>query len=197
MTTRETKRAELRDRIITAAEAELVEKGLSGLKARDITTRAGCALGALYNAVDDLDTLVLELNSRTLADLGKALSAAIPDNAPTDTVLQALAAAYIEFAVEHQRRWMALFEHRLPEGKEKPDKYRLGQTVLIDALIPSLTELWPELSEEEIALRARTTFAAVHGVVLLSLQKQFVGVPLKNLRSEVSALVRILARGPE
>ncbi|TWI90403.1 TetR family transcriptional regulator [Roseibium hamelinense] len=195
MLKRETKRAELRERIIAAAEAELIEKGLSGLKARDITSRAGCALGALYNVFDDLDMLVLELNSRTLADLGNALSSSVPvESSSGRQVLQALAAAYTDFARDHQHRWMALFEHRLPEGKYKPEEYRMEQTVLIDAIVPSLKELWPELSKETLAMRARTTFAAVHGVVLLSLQQQFVGVPLKELKSEVEALVELLSR---
>lgn len=192
MVKRETKRAELRDRLIDAAETELIENGLSGLKARDITKRAGCALGAIYNVFDDLDMLVLELNSRTLKDLGTALAAAIPPTTSTPKMLQALAAAYTKFAIDHQRRWMALFEHRLPDGKDKPEKYRMEQTILIDAITPAIAKLWPGISEDELLLRARTTFAAVHGVVLLSLQKQFVGVPKKDLLSEVSALVDIL-----
>ena len=49
------KRSDLRTRLIDAAEAEIAEKGLLGLKARDVTARAGCALGAIYNAVSDLD----------------------------------------------------------------------------------------------------------------------------------------------
>ena len=67
---------DLRTRLIDAAEVEIAEKGLAGIKARDVTGRAGCALGAIYNAVADLDELVQRVNSRTLVRLGAALAPA-------------------------------------------------------------------------------------------------------------------------
>ncbi|SHM14828.1 TetR/AcrR family transcriptional regulator [Roseibium suaedae] len=192
---RETKRAELRERLIEAAEIELRDKGLAGLKARDVTARAGCALGALYNAVEDLDMLVLEVNARTLAKMGTALRASLPgpDAQPVES-LQALAEAYIDFALENRRIWLALFEHRLPEERTVPEEHRQSHSVLIDGIAAPLARLRPDLSPEALALRARTVFAAVHGVVHLSLQGQFVGVPLQDLKSEVRALVEIMAR---
>ena len=194
-TNRDTKRAELRERLIDAAETELQEKGLAGLKARDVTARAGCALGALYNAVEDLDMLVLEVNARTLVKMGGALQAGLPgpEAAPIES-LQALAGAYIDFALENRRLWLALFEHRLPEDRPVPERHRQNHAVLIDGIAAPLAQLRPDLSPEALALRARTVFAAVHGVVHLSLQGQFVGVPLPDLKSEVRALVEIMAR---
>lgn len=192
---RETKRAELRERLIEAAEIELRDKGLAGLKARDVTARAGCALGALYNAVEDLDMLVLEVNARTLSKMGAALRASLPgpDAQPVEA-LQALAEAYIDFALDNRRIWLALFEHRLPEERTVPEEHRQSHSVLIDGIAAPLARLRPDLSPEALALRARTVFAAVHGVVHLSLQGQFVGVPLQDLKSEVRALVEIMAR---
>ena len=73
---REKKREDLKERLTTAAEALIIEHGLGGLKARDVTQRAGCALGAIYNAVADLDELVMRVNSRTLQRLGAALAPA-------------------------------------------------------------------------------------------------------------------------
>ena len=70
---RDARREDLKGRLITAAEAHIQSSGLGGLRARDITADAGCALGALYNAFADLDELVLHVNSITLARLGAAL----------------------------------------------------------------------------------------------------------------------------
>ena len=67
------KREDLKERLIQAADARIRISGLQGLRARDITADAGCALGALYNAFADLDDLVLHVNSLTLARLGVAL----------------------------------------------------------------------------------------------------------------------------
>ncbi len=188
------RKADLRTRLIAAAEAEIAEKGLLGLKARDVTQRAGCALGAIYNAVADLDELVMRVNSRTLERLGAALAPASNAGSP-EAVTLALADAYAVFALENRRLWSALFEHRLPEGVEMPDWHRLEHEVLIARIVQPLRQLRPDLPEEEIRLRVRTLFGAVHGVVHLALQGRLVGVPEPQLRQEVAALVGALVVG--
>lgn len=193
---REARRADLKARLITAAEEQIAQVGLGGLKAREVTARAGCALGALYNAVEDLDMLVLHVNSRTLGRLGDALHAAIPEGTPKpDDIMQALAAAYVDFAIQNRMLWIALFEHRLPEGRETPEWHRQEHAILIEVLLSPLAQLRPDLDKAMLQLRARTTFAAVHGTVLLALQGRFVGVPIESLHSEVAALVSAMTRG--
>jgi AcrR family transcriptional regulator len=185
---------DLRTRLIDAAQAEIAEKGLLGLKARDVTARAGCALGAIYNAVADLDELVMRVNSRTLERLGAALAPG--SNAATpEAVTLALADAYAVFALENRRLWSALFEHRLPEGVEMPDWHRAEHEVLIARIGAPLATLRPDLPPEAIRLRVRTLFGAVHGVVHLALQGRLVGVPVTLLRQEVAALVGALVVG--
>lgn len=185
---------DLRTRLIDAAEAEIAEKGLMGLKARDVTRRAGCALGAIYNAVSDLDELVLRVNSRTLERLGAALAPASGAGSP-EAVTLALADAYAVFALQNRRLWSALFEHRLPEGVEMPDWHRAEHEVLIARIGAPLALLRPDLPQEAIRLRVRTLFGAVHGVVHLALQGRLVGVPEALLRQEVAALVGALVVG--
>lgn len=188
------RKLDLRTRLITAAEAEIAEKGLLGLKARDVTQRAGCALGAIYNAVADLDELVMRVNSRTLERLGAALAPASHAGSP-EAVTLALADAYAVFALANRRLWSALFEHRLPEGVEMPDWHRQDHEVLIARIVAPLRQLRPDLPDDEIRLRVRTLFGAVHGVVHLALQGRLVGVPEPLLRQEVAALVGALVLG--
>ncbi len=193
---REEKRADLRSRLVAAAEAQIAAQGLGGLKAREVTTAAGCALGALYTAFDDLDMLVLQVNSRTLERLGAALrQAAQQAGDDPEAVLLALAAGYTEFALSNRLLWLALFEHRLPEGVELPDWHRRDHEVLIAVIVPPLARLRPDLGPQALILRARTVFAATHGVVALALQGRFVGVPMALLHAEVAALVQAMARG--
>jgi AcrR family transcriptional regulator len=189
-------KTDLRTRLIDAAEAEIAEKGLLGLKARDVTTRAGCALGAIYNAVADLDELVMRVNSRTLERLGTALAPASDAGTPQRVTL-ALADAYAVFALENRRLWSALFEHRLPEGVPMPDWHRAEHEVLIARIGAPLSHLRPDLPEAAISLRVRTLFGAVHGVVHLALQGRLVGVPEPMLRQEVAALVGALVIGAQ
>lgn len=188
------RKTDLRTRLIDAAEVEIAEKGLLGLKARDVTQRAGCALGAIYNAVADLDELIMRVNSRTLERLGAALAPASDAGGP-EAVTLALADAYAVFALENRRLWSALFEHRLPEGIEMPDWHRQDHEVLIARIIAPLQSLRPDLPDQDIRLRVRTLFGAVHGVVHLALQGRLVGVPEPLLRQEVAALVGALVLG--
>lgn len=190
----ESRKDDLRSRLIDAAEALVAERGLSGLKARDVTTAAGCALGGLYTAFEDLDVLVLHVNARTLARLGAALRAAIPDAASAVGVLQSLAQGYVRFAKENPRLWTAIFAHRLPEGRDIPDWHRQYHAVLIAEIVQPIAALRPDLAPDALRIRAQTMFAAVHGVVQLSMHGRYVGVPDHLLAQEVEALVTAMTR---
>ncbi|MGP3699692.1 TetR/AcrR family transcriptional regulator [Rhodobacter sp. NSM] len=192
---REERRADLRTRLIDAAETQIAARGLAGLKAREVTAEAGCALGGLYTAFEDLDRLALHVNSRTLARLGEALRQASPGEGPPATTLTALALGYVAFARENLRLWSALFDHRLPEGVPMPDWHRADHQVLIERITGPLSVLRPDLGPEALELRAKTLFAAVHGVVALALQGRFTGTPRDRLESEVTALVAAMTRG--
>ena len=96
-----TKRDQLRERVLDVAEATIAQRGLRGLKARDIATQAGCALGAIYTAFEDLDELILCVNARTLARLERALASVQGG----DGELLALAQAYLAYARDEEPRW--------------------------------------------------------------------------------------------
>src|SRR5688572_6284247 len=63
------RRAQLKDSLLRAAERAIETHGLEGVRARDLAREAGCAVGAIYNVFEDLDSLVLQVNLRTLASL--------------------------------------------------------------------------------------------------------------------------------
>lgn len=193
---REEKRKDLKNRLIDAAEVSIRSAGFKGINARQVTTEAGCALGALYNAFENLDLLIVHVNSRTLNRLSEALVATTlhSENDPLAR-LQALARVYVDFACENQKLWLALFEHRLPDGEDVPDWHKKEHRTLIQVILPPLRQLRPDFSDEALSLRARTDFAAVHGVVHLSLEGRFVGLPREHLHSEVAALVYSLVAG--
>jgi len=184
----------LRSRLIDAAEAELAEHGPEGLKARAITRRAGCALGALYKGFDDLGALALAVNARTLTRLGDALTADLPHAPTPEALTQALAGAYLDFALANRNLWLALFD--LPgHGPALPDWYRQHHQVLLARIIAPLGKLRPDLPPERMLLRIRTLFGAVHGVVHLSLRDTLIGVPQDALRDEIAALVTAMTLG--
>jgi AcrR family transcriptional regulator len=185
----------LRHRLVDAAERRIAEQGLAGLKARQVTADAGCALGALYNAFDDLDDLVLHVNARTLDRLAAAFDDAKKGGEDAEETMAVLARTYVSFALENRMLWSAVFALALPEGRSAPDWYVVRYRALIDQIVGPLATLRPDLSPDQLQLRARTLFAAVHGVVWLFLDARFLAVPQDRITPEVAALVKAMTRG--
>lgn len=191
---------ELKARLIDAAERAIAGGGLKALRARDLASDAGCAVGQIYNVFPDLDTLVLEANRRTLALLGAVLRTPEP-SARTEGAEEAvaeivrLALAYLSFADEHRGRWRALFEHRMAGGARLPDWYAEERNRIFDAVEAPLMVLRGDLPEEDRRLLARTLFSATHGIVDLGLDEKLDALPSKVLRSQLETVVRATASG--
>jgi len=190
------KRDALRAKLIDAAENRMKANGLTGLRARDITKDAGCALGGLYNAFGDLDELVLHVNARTLDSLSEAIATARDGLAPKDSLL-AIALAYARFARENRTLWDALYDHKMPEGTEAPDWFRTHQRGVMAHVVGDLAALELNLPEETLHLRARTYFSAIHGIVAISLQGRFVGLPSDQLEAEIERIVGYILAGSD
>jgi AcrR family transcriptional regulator len=195
------RRARLREDLIDAAEKRIADAGLGGLKARDLARDVGCALGAIYNVFPDLDALILAVNGRTLAlfeaHLDESVEGTEADGAAERAVddLVRLARAYLTFALEHRRRWQALFQHRLAEGAELPDWYRAQQATLFSRVEEPVRRLLPGLDAQSCALLGRSVFSATHGVVSLGLDEKLATLPPQILRDQLDIVVRAIGNG--
>lgn len=173
----------------------IADRGLAGLKTRDLAREIGCANGAVYNLVADVDELVLRVGSRTLRRLDEALSAAeTGEHAPQETLVR-IAIAYCDFAAENLQLWRALFEHRMEIDKALPDWSVDDQLQLFRHIYQPLAALLPKRGVEELSITARSLFSAVHGMVVLGLEQRLVAVPLPALRKEIASLVRAMIDG--
>src|SRR3954454_22692362 len=96
------RREKLRTALILAAERGIAARGLAGLTTRELAREIGCANGAVYNLVEDMDDLILRVGSRNLSRLDAALSAAAAD-APASgrEILVRIAVAYGDFAADN------------------------------------------------------------------------------------------------
>jgi AcrR family transcriptional regulator len=196
------RRANLRDALIDAAEKSIATEGLKGLRARQLAFEVGCAVGAIYNVVSDIDDLIVAVNERTLqmleAELSKAVEGAGQGAHTPDAGLkrlEGLALAYLDFAVEHGQRWRALFEHSMAQGAEVPAWYRTRQQRMFGYLDQALAEVAPKLPAARRSNTARALFSAVHGVVALGLDEKLGGIALADLRSHLTFHVRTFAHG--
>lgn len=194
-----TRREQLKNALIDAAGWAIAQHGLSGLKARALAEEAGCAVGAIYNVVADLDELVLLANARTLAALEKAIQAAgaTPGSGPDWAIgeLNRLAQAYLAFATSHPRQWRALFEHRLASGQNTPEWYQRELERLFGYVERPLAALQPDATEARRKQLSRSLFSAVHGVVALGLEEKFESIPQPVLREQLTTIVTALGYG--
>jgi AcrR family transcriptional regulator len=198
MTTTTARRERQREELVAAAERAIAEKGLAGLKARELAQDIGCSLGAIYNLVADMDELVLRVGSRTLARLDATLSAASPPAASQEQAADALVAvalAYCAFARDNLQLWRVLFEHRMAEGAEVPDWAVTEQMTMFRHILEPLNLLVPNRSAEDRNLLSRTLFSAVHGVVAIGLEDKLIAVPRRELDRQIEELVRLVCRG--
>lgn len=190
------RREKLRVALIQAAEQMIAARGVAGLKTRDLAREIGCANGAVYNLVADVDELILRVGSRTLLRLDEALGLAVSADGPSprDSLVR-IAIAYCDFASANLQLWRALFEHRMAADKLVPDWSVRDQMQLFRHIYQPLAALFPERSPEELGITARSLFSAVHGMVALGLEQKLVAVPLPALRMEIATLVRATIDG--
>ncbi|HEX8663807.1 MAG TPA: WHG domain-containing protein [Beijerinckiaceae bacterium] len=186
-------RDELAGLVIDAAEALAREEGLRGIAMRRIAAAIGYAPGSIYNAVGDLDQVVLRVNARTLTRLRDHLAGTVdPARAPLDNAL-AVADAYLDFVTGQPRLWALLLEHVLPKGSDFPDWYdkALGETTrLVDAV---LRPLIPDEAERRRSVA--TLWAALHGLASLSTSGKLAIVDEDDPREMARLLVRRFLAG--
>ena len=190
------RRDKLRELLILAAQRSIATGGLAGLKTRELAREIGCANGAVYNLVEDMDELILRVGSRTLGRLDAALTGAESGGpAKPAEILVRIAIAYCDFAAENLELWRALFEHRMAQGKATPEWAISEQMDLFRHIYRPLAALFPKRSPAELGVMARSLFSAVHGMVLLGLEQKLIAVPIDALRNEIATILRATLRG--
>ncbi len=160
-------REELADLILEKATAIVEEGGLEALTARNVASAIGYSPGSIYNVFENLDDLVLHLNCRTLDRLGYELTKVAPTGDPKNDLCR-IAKAYIDFQTRHVNAWGAVFEHKLPAGRELPEWYRDRVSSLLAIVEGALAPLFPEGKREEVEETARLLWASLYGICSLS-----------------------------
>lgn len=184
-------RDELRARLIEIAEARICAEGMDGLRARDLAREAGCAVGAIYNVFTDLNQLVLAVNGRTFLRLGDQVRRTVAAHPDPDPIAQliAMAEGYRAFAVQNRNAWLALFDLRMSSDADVPEWYWQEMAALFEIIAAPLRQLNPESSAEELDLLVRALFSAVHGIVLLGVEKRISGVPDDRVEQMLALLI--------
>jgi len=192
----ESRRQDLRNRLIDLGESVIIKKGLAALKARELAAEAGCSVGAIYNVFPDLHHLALAINGRTFKRLGAQVAGAVEpmSDAPACERLVAMGLAYLDFAERNIAAWTALFEIDMAVGNEIPDWYMAALEALFDHIRRPVAELRPDLSAEDVEFLVRGLFSSIHGIVWLGLQKRISAVPHAELSRMITLILSEIGR---
>jgi len=182
-------REELREIALQAAERLVATQGLVGLSTRKVVSGIGYTVGSLYMVFRSLDELILQMNERTLDALYQKLAAAIADRPPPGVAIRALARAYIAFALTETPRWLAIYQHRLPEGHTVPDSFSDKVTRMFDLVQRELTLLCPQRSPDDLMLATRALWSGIHGVCILGFDQKLESVGGRSVAQVADSLL--------
>lgn len=190
-------RIDISEGIAKECAALIAEKGLSGISGRLLATHMGKSVGWIYNFFRDFDAIVLAANSITLKELDDRLSSTAQETEQRSVAdrFHALAMTYLHFSLDHPRTWAALFEHRMPDGRDLSSDHKQEHYDLFRHIEAPLAEIMPNTTPATLRATARTIYSAVHGVVSLSLQGRLDVVPLEVLEDQVRRLTLAFAKG--
>lgn len=186
-------RGELEAMFIAEGHRVMAESGFSGFSAREVARRVGYSVGTLYNVFESLDHLIIAINSRTFLLWTQSLRERV-ETSQGDRI-RTLVEAYFDFAREHPRLWMAIYDHRLPHGMPMPEWDMEQRRALTRIVFGEVARELPRRSESEIEHLARSLIATVHGHCIFELNGSFalmgekdpVEMALRRVREAIAA----------
>lgn len=166
-------REELREIIISAGHRQMLEVGFSHFSAREVAKRVGYSIGTLYNVFGSYDGLILAINGRTL-DLWRGhLETRLKAVEDGDDRLTAAINAYFEFAIINRHAWTALYDFRLPDDIDPPDRYREKVAAIMTVVEREIAATLPTGRKTDAPALTRSLLATVHGHCFFTLNGTF------------------------
>ena len=154
---------ELRQLILSAAQGIIERDGLVGLSAREIARAIGYSPGTLYNIFENIDDVLLTLQTQMLARVIDVMNT-VPKAPTPDQMIADLARAYLDFALENKLMWNLLFTHQVAAPAALVENINM-----IGAIVAQpVADLQPNASKSESDLAARALWAGVHGVTAIA-----------------------------
>ncbi|QYK13079.1 WHG domain-containing protein [Shewanella rhizosphaerae] len=173
---------EIRAMATTAVLRHLEVEPLDSLSLRKVAAAIGYVPSTLVNLFGSYQGLLLAVAEQTLDELYRHLAAkaqisqanasqapAAQSQASESSQLEAMAAAYQQFAFAQPRAFQLIFELKATEEQGLSDHHAQLIAQLFGLIESCLARLLPELSAEQLLLASRALWGGVHGLVSLAL----------------------------
>lgn len=174
---------DLRRALVEAALELLAEGGTEALGLRELARRVGVSASAPYRHFRDRQALIQAVAAAGFEMFLEAVEGAKAGVAPEEQ-LGAMAEAYVHFALRYPRLYKLMFSSEL--GKFEDKALRRAADAAYASLAVAAAKQDPD-SPGEAAIGA---WAFVHGLSMLLLDEQLLGVSAANAEPLVRALTR-------
>ncbi len=174
---------DLRRALVEAALELLLEGGTEALGMRELARRVGVSAAAPYRHFKDKQALIQAVAATGFALFLEAIEAA-KAGVPSDEQLGAMAEAYVQFALRYPRLYRLMFSSEL--GKFEDKDLRRAADAAYESLAITAARQDPDAPGEA----AISAWAFVHGLSLLLLDEQLLGVSAATAEPLIKALTR-------
>ncbi|MBT1446077.1 TetR/AcrR family transcriptional regulator [Shewanella sp. JM162201] len=159
---------EIREMAMAEVEAALEREPLSALSLRRVAAAVGYAPSTLIKVFGNFHYLLLAVAAKQLELLERQFANAA--SLPPKPALKAMVQAYGEFAIDRPGLFSLIFELRMPDEAPLPESHLELIARLLARVEACLAALLPRANAEEIHCHSRLLWAAIQGLVTLSLQ---------------------------
>lgn len=194
--------ARLRDEILEAAEALLLETGSEDeVSVRAVADRVGITPPSIYRHFPDKGTLLFEVCVRQFDRFHEYLDAKRSGHADPVEALKATGRAYIEFGLSYPEHYRIMFMGRSDLTPQQYEDHVLAEQESFMALVASVQECVDAGRIRTDAMEAATLlWTATHGVTSLLIAKpNFPWPPVEVLVAQVLDMVEhgLFTPGPD
>jgi AcrR family transcriptional regulator len=164
---------DLRRALLDEAVRTIQSEGVEYLTLRTVGARLGVSRSALYRHFADKQSLLATVGKEGFGKLRQALADAWEANGHGRIGFEAMAKAYVQFAVAHPSHYRVMFGGFI-ESAAKDDHFmaeaRAAFQVLVDALVEQ--QKAGDIRRDDPVLMARFVWALVHGTAMLCIDGQ-------------------------
>jgi AcrR family transcriptional regulator len=180
---------QIKDMILNAAEAIIIEEGVDALTVRKVAQEIGYTVGSFYMVFTNMEELMTHLKARTLDHLCGQLRTVSQIDEP-EKQIHGLSKVYLNYAAENFNRWRFVFENSFLDQADMPDWYRQKVKIIFEPIEELFKKLKPDIEDDLSNLAARSLWCGVHGICILSLNGHLDRAGIQNSELAVDMLVK-------
>lgn len=189
---------DLKQKIIKTSYKIVKEHGLNKLTIRAITKEVECAIGMPYKLFQNMDEIILEVNSITLQEIYTKIENSYNDTNSHIQNIHNIANAYISYSKESYNLWSMLFEYKISDKTQLSEKYRKKveqNFLLIEKIIKEIKESNSGSINSTPKIAARVLWTGIHGVCILANDGKLEITNSENPETLVNSLINNYIKG--